>query len=191
MNPETEKTQPIVDIVTPQVEVSNQISQPESQVQSAIQAPVQMPVESIVAPTVVNKQRHFLAVFFLSFLWGAFGADRFYLGKIGTGFLKLITFGGFGLWALTDLALVMNGAVRDKQGNEMLEFEKYKKFANRTVLYFSLVVLTIVVATGAMLTLAVMQFMQGGGLQSLIPSATGGQNVDASQLQSLMQTTGL
>jgi TM2 domain-containing membrane protein YozV len=29
-------------------------------------------------------QRHFLAVFFLSFMWGVFGVDRMYLGKWGT-----------------------------------------------------------------------------------------------------------
>ena len=39
------------------------------------------------------KQRHFLAVFFISFMWGTLGVDRMYLGKWGTGILKLITLG--------------------------------------------------------------------------------------------------
>ncbi|XVE19985.1 TM2 domain-containing protein [Moraxella sp. ZY200743] len=33
---------------------------------------------------------------------GGFSVHRFYVGKIGTGILQLITFGGFGIWALID-----------------------------------------------------------------------------------------
>ena len=48
---------------------------------------------------------------------GTFGIDRFYLGKYGTGFLKLITLGGFGWWAMYDFvdALFWRN-VKDKEG---------------------------------------------------------------------------
>jgi TM2 domain-containing membrane protein YozV len=52
----------------------------------------------------------------LCFLFGVFGAHRFYLGKIGTGILMLITIGGFGIWALIDLILIIVGSFKDKEG---------------------------------------------------------------------------
>src|ERR1041385_5479785 len=47
---------------------------------------------------------------------GVFGAHRFYAGKIGTGILQLVTFGGFGLWGLFDLITIASGEFRDGDG---------------------------------------------------------------------------
>ena len=38
----------------------------------------------------------------ISLLWGVFGVDRFYIGDTGYGVGKLLTFGGFFLWAMID-----------------------------------------------------------------------------------------
>ena len=42
----------------------------------------------------------------MSIFFGGLGVDRFMIGKIGTGILKLITFGGLGIWYLIDIVLI-------------------------------------------------------------------------------------
>ena len=54
----------------------------------------------------VKKDKNWIAALLLSILVGSLGIDRFYMGYIGLGILKLITLGGFGIWWLIDLILV-------------------------------------------------------------------------------------
>lgn len=44
----------------------------------------------------------------LSLFAGTLGIDRFYIGNIGMGVGKLLTLGGFFIWALVDLFLIMS-----------------------------------------------------------------------------------
>src|SRR5262245_24922678 len=46
----------------------------------------------------------------LSLTFGYFGVDRFYLGNIVLGVLKLITFGGFFIWDMVDWLLITDSA---------------------------------------------------------------------------------
>ena len=56
----------------------------------------------------------------LSIFLGELGIDRFYLGYIGTGILKLLTFGGFGIWYLIDVIKIATGKMVDAKGNELV-----------------------------------------------------------------------
>ncbi|WP_027121525.1 TM2 domain-containing protein [Mycoplasma leonicaptivi] len=53
----------------------------------------------------------------LSIFLGGLGVDRFYAGRVGLGILKLLTFGGSGIWYLIDIILAVTGKMKDSKGN--------------------------------------------------------------------------
>ena len=52
-----------------------------------------------------RERQHQLTILIISFMAGYFGLDRFYRGEVALGIIKLITFGGFGVWYLVDVAI--------------------------------------------------------------------------------------
>jgi len=58
-------------------------------------------------------------LFFISFFLGFLGIDRFYVGRIPTGILKLLTLGGFGIWWIIDLFAIASGKFKDASGKEL------------------------------------------------------------------------
>ncbi len=56
----------------------------------------------------------------LCFFLGTIGIHRFYVGKIGTGILMILTLGGLGIWQIIDLVRIITGGFKDKQGLDLI-----------------------------------------------------------------------
>ncbi len=78
---------------------------------------------------VTRSTRSFVATWLLSWLVGSLGIDRFYLGKVGTGLLKLVTLGGLGVWTFVDLLVVLCGGQRDKDGLPLAGYGQHRAVA--------------------------------------------------------------
>ncbi len=63
-----------------------------------------------------NSPKSYVATILLCFFLGTLGIHRFYVGKIGTGILMVITAGGFGIWQIIDFVVAVVGNFRDKKG---------------------------------------------------------------------------
>ena len=68
-------------------------------------------------------EKKILPAFLLCFFLGCFGVHRFYVGKVGTGILQLVTLGGLGIWALIDFIMIIMGKFTDKEGNLITEWK--------------------------------------------------------------------
>lgn len=53
-----------------------------------------------------TRNIHWLFTLLISIFFGTLGIDRFVLGHVWLGLLKLITAGGFGIWWLIDVILI-------------------------------------------------------------------------------------
>ncbi len=62
------------------------------------------------------SEKGFVPTILLCFFLGVLGIHRFYVGKIGTGVLQLVTFGGVGIWTLIDFVVIVMGNFKDAQG---------------------------------------------------------------------------
>lgn len=93
-----------------------------------------------------TPKKNFMVAAMLSLFLGGLGVDRFYLAKIGTGILKLITFGGFGIWYLIDLVLILTGNMEDKFKHPLEQRDKYLKPA--------LIIVVVVFVLGFMMLAA-------------------------------------
>ena len=79
----------------------------------------------------VFSRREWLVALLLSVFVGVFGIDRFYLGKVGTGILKLLTFGGFTIWSIIDIVLIAIKRLDDQEGYPLACTASRARFSTR------------------------------------------------------------
>lgn len=72
-------------------------------------------------PVTPDAPKDWMVALLLSIFLGTFGVDRFYLGHIGLGIGKLVTFGGCGIWWLIDVILIAVGSVTDAHGRPLVK----------------------------------------------------------------------
>lgn len=72
-----------------------------------------------LANQVEDSDKNWVSAVLLSFFLGYLGIDRFYLGYTWSAFLKLVTFGGLGIWYVIDAALLLTGALPDGDGRQL------------------------------------------------------------------------
>jgi len=63
-----------------------------------------------------KSEKSFVATIILCVLLGGFGVHRFYVGKIGTGIIMLLTLGGLGIWTLIDVIMIAVQKFKDSSG---------------------------------------------------------------------------
>lgn len=64
-----------------------------------------------------QSEKNWLVVLLLCILTGWIGVHRFYVGKVGTGILYLLTLGCLGIGVLIDLITLVTGNFTDYDGN--------------------------------------------------------------------------
>jgi len=87
-----------------------------AQYEGALGLPPVAPVAPPADEQTPVSDRDFLSALLLSIFLGWLGMDRFYLGRIGTGVLKLVTFGGLGIWWLIDVIMIATRSLTDADG---------------------------------------------------------------------------
>lgn len=71
---------------------------------------------------VVISRKSRLVALILAMLLGFLGGHRFYVGKVGTGLLYMLTGGLFGIGLTIDIILIICGIFRDKQGGLLVNW---------------------------------------------------------------------
>ena len=73
--------------------------------------------EGSVAPAAGAPGKSKITALLLCIFLGGLGVHRFYVGKIGTGIVWLLTGGVFGIGWIIDIVMIAVGKFKDKQGN--------------------------------------------------------------------------
>ena len=72
-------------------------------------------------PSAPPQGKDWLVTLLLAIFVGGLGVHRFYVGKIGTGIVMLLTVGGCGIWSLVDIIMIATGSFTDAQGQPLVK----------------------------------------------------------------------
>lgn len=86
-----------------------------------------------------------LILILLSYLLGVFGIDRMYLGCWGTGFIKLFTIGGLGIWYMIDLVLIIANCLSSSNSPVLCSGYSWDKSSIKHALTASKIILVLFV----------------------------------------------
>ncbi|MCX6842518.1 MAG: TM2 domain-containing protein [candidate division WOR-3 bacterium] len=73
--------------------------------------------EPNAAPAEGVSSKSKITALLLCIFFGWLGVHRFYVGKVGSGIVWLLTVGVFGIGVLIDIIMIAIGKFKDKQGN--------------------------------------------------------------------------
>ena len=65
------------------------------------------------------SQKDWITVLLFCIFLGIIGVHRFYVGKIITGILMILTLGGLGIWWFIDLILIITNQFTDRSGKKV------------------------------------------------------------------------
>lgn len=103
-----------------------------------------------IAPADKGTVKNFKTVWLISFFGGWLGLDRFYLGHIGTGVLKLLGLGWYGIWWSIDMIRLLRGKQSDKNGTLVTDSDNFMPVAR----VISTIVLTLIALCWVIVILA-------------------------------------
>lgn len=136
---------PVINInITPPISgVATPVPTPPIAAPPAPPQPVSMPPRAeyfgtpYIAPT--ESPKNWTLTFLLCLFLGWIGAHRFYTGHYIVGLIQFFTMGGFGIWWLIDLVLILTGVYRDTRGLPL----SGRRFGKRAAIVFAAVVLFV------------------------------------------------